>query len=218
MKRAHWVRALVVFLAAAGSAFSAQAAEPLEQALGRRLDPETYGPVYRILADARAAVLPLQPLMATALEGATLHATPDRIIRALKREVRDLKRAREALGASAGDGDIAAGASALRAGIREETLSHLRAEKSGPLLTVLVVLTDLVVRGVPVERASTSMIELAHSGVSDDGLLRLRERVAQDILAGGSPEHALILRSNGLRAELEAGTPAAIAGPPRSNP
>lgn len=181
----------------------ARAAEAPERALAGRLEPGAAAAVSRMARDARAAELPADPLIATALEGASRGATPDRIVRAVRRLAAELGRARGALDGHASDAEIVAGASALRAGIPVAALARLRSTRPGqPLVVPLVVFADLVTRGVPPDRASAAVLEVTRAGARDTDLLRLRERVAQDIEAGASPADAAALRARGVTYEL----------------
>jgi len=194
---------LVLTLAPLGA--SARAAEAPDPALAGRLEPGVAAEVTRAVRAARAAGLPDEPLISTALEGASRGATPDRIVRAVRRLAGELERARAALGGRSRPEEIVAGASALRAGIATATLGQLRALRPAESVVVpLVVYGDFVVRRVPPERAASAVLDLTRAGARDEDLIRLRERVAQDIGAGATPVDAVALRTRGAALELAA--------------
>jgi hypothetical protein len=68
---------------------------------------------------------------------------------------------------------------------------RLRAARAGGSLVIpLVVLCDLVARGVPVEAASVAVLTAARAGATDLALLRIRERIHSRIDSGGAPAGA----------------------------
>ncbi|HVP14859.1 MAG TPA: hypothetical protein VMS88_04910 [Terriglobales bacterium] len=191
--------------------FAAQPVRATDERLVRRLDPATAQAVGRIVDDARAAGLPADPLVATALEGSSRRASPARIVNAVRRQLGELERARAALGSGAGEAEIVAGAAALRAGVPADTIARLRGLRPDqPLVVPLVVVADLVTRGVPVTTASASIVSALCAGLGDAELLRLREQVALDIRGGASPGRAVVLRAQDLGLALD-GQPRAPA-------
>lgn len=154
-----------------------------------RLDSATRGQVVGIVDSARAAGLPAEPLVQRALEGATKHATGDRIVTAVRRLAADLGRARGALGPATTPPELEAGAAALRAGAAPEVLARLRRKRSQPLTVPLAVLADLVASGVPVDSAATAVLLLA-SNTRDVDLVEFRRAVERDIALGAHPATA----------------------------
>ena len=70
--------------------------------------------------------------------------------------------AHEALGPNATVQELAAAADALKAGVPRETLREMRrAGRDGSWAVPLGVLTQLVVRGVPVEKASVQVVRVS---------------------------------------------------------
>ncbi|HET7225809.1 MAG TPA: hypothetical protein VFK69_08860, partial [Candidatus Eisenbacteria bacterium] len=69
--------------------------------LARRLDAATAAAVESLMARADGEGLPTEPLVTTALEGASQRAGGRRIVTAVARERADLLRARDVLGATA---------------------------------------------------------------------------------------------------------------------
>jgi hypothetical protein len=149
-----------------------------------------------IVRAARAAGLPSDPLVARALEGASRGVESARIVSGVRALADALGGARTALGAGhppqAGPApdEIVAGGNALLAGVPADTLTRLRAARGGSLVVPLVVLGDLVSRGVPPGPAADAVITATRGGASDRTLLRLRERIHARIEKGGSPERA----------------------------
>jgi len=130
------------------------------------------------------------------LEGMTKRANPDRIVAAVRTLSTDLRSARAALGPGAPEGDVIAGASALRAGANTETLERISGVRRKAGLSVpLAVLSDLVARGVPVDTAATVILHLAQGGATDADYTGLERGVARDIGAGAPPGAAAAIRA-----------------------
>jgi hypothetical protein len=188
------VTALLALPALAWLASGASAA-PIDKRLAERLDPATAEEVWKVVEAAGSQGVPTDPLIVTALEGASKHARPERIVAAVRERAAALSAAREALGPESTPGEIAAGAGALLSGVPRDTLVRLRQERpKGSLLVPLVVLADLVTRQVPVETASMAVLHASRLGTGDADLLRLRSRVEGDIKRGVSPAAATIAR------------------------
>ncbi len=150
--------------------------------------------VEAILDSARAAELPVEPLVDRALEGASKGADGERIVVAVRRLDVGLAAARGALGARSTAAEIVAGASALRAGAAPDDLAHLRELRGDQSLTVAAaVLADLVAVGVPADTAVAAVLALAER-VDDAGYIAFRRNVERDIALGASPMAALGVR------------------------
>lgn len=193
---------LALLLAGAAAAPAARAQETATTRLRAQLAPAAYDAVTRLVDSARAASLPTAPLMDKALEGVAKRADGARIVAATRALHARMLAARAALGgASASEGEIVAGAAALQAGVPREALTRLRGAQPGrPLVVALVVLGDLVARGVPADTAAV-IVGAIVAGTRDDGaLLALRDAVQQDISAGASPAAAAELRARSVLA------------------
>jgi len=167
--------------------------------LEERFDARTAREISQIVDSARATGLPTEPLVSKALEGASKGARASRIVAVVRAHAAALGAARSALGPGSGGDEIVAGAGALMAGVARDTLERLRAARPGQSLVIpLVVLADLVTRRVPVDAASSTVISAFRAGVRDRELLRLRERVEQDILSGAPPATAVAVRGRAL--------------------
>jgi hypothetical protein len=167
-------------------------AEPVDAArLRARLSPEVADHVLTVVRTAEEQGLPTRGIVARALEGQSRHAPAAAIVDAVSRQANALATARRALGGTARDAELEAGASALLGGVPEDSLTVLRrARPTGSLVIPLVVLSDLVARGVPAPQASNTVAAAARAGAADPELLRMRERVNQRILKGEPPPGA----------------------------
>jgi len=202
MPRVRW---LVLIAALAGAFFAASPA--LADAAGdatrlkSRLDPETAARVGEIVDAAREAGLPTAPLVARALEGASQQAPSATIVAEVQKLSGALADARRSLGRDSKETEIVAGASALVAGVPADSLAHLRASRPAESLTIsLVVLCDLLARGVPQPTASGAVLAAVRAGGTDRDLLRMREHVHDQIRRGAEPGGAA---QKGLRELLD---------------
>ena len=154
-----------------------------------RLDAATRPTVAALIDSARTALLPTEPLVQRALEGATKRAAGDVIVGAVRRLAVDLGHARDALGSTASPAELSAGAAALRAGAAQTTLTELRQARRGLLVVPLAVLADLVASGVPVDSAAAAVLALA-GRARDADLIEFRRAVERDIALGAPPAAA----------------------------
>lgn len=208
--RRRLVIALVV--AAGGLTSAARAQDPR---LSARLDSRTNQAVVQIIDSARAAGLPTEPLIAKALEGASKRAAGERIVSAVRAYADALRAARDALSGSS-EPEIVAGAGVILSGVSPHVLTRLRATRPRQSLTLpLVVMADLVTRGVPADTAAGAIYLATRAGARDADLLSLRQSVEQDILAGAAPAAAVTVRVRNLpgAGTLEPG----VLGPPEQS-
>jgi hypothetical protein len=193
-------------------AVAPQLASAQEQRLVGRLPDAVRVEVDSILNTARSRGLPVEPLVDRALEGAAKGAPGEGILRAVRRLTEELTIARAAFGDSALPSELAAGASALRAGAVREDLVLLREARSGQPLTVAAgVLADLVAVGVPTDTAIAAVLALA-GGLDDAQYLAFRANVERDIALGALPSAALGVRLDGFDGLLEVSSPASVDG------
>lgn len=186
----------------------AVAMTPPDSRLEARLDPPSARAVEDLLAQARADSLPTEPLVQRALEGATKGAAGPRIVAAVEALLQRLRISRNLIGPASRDAELVAAAGALQAGVDTTTIAELRESAGDRDLTVrLVVLTDLIGRGVPEARASSAILDWSRMGTEDGVFLELRQGVEMAILSGSSPEAAM---AAGVRASK---TPPPIVGP-----
>ena len=166
---------------------AAQEPDPLS-----RLDPNTRFVVEVIIDSARVAGVPTRPLMLKALEGSAKHADNKHIIAAVRSVFHAELDVRVALGTTLNESEQAAAVSALQAGVPLEALAKFRGDRTGkPLTRALIVLTDLIQRGVPVPEASSAIMQLWQRGAADGDFYGLWKNVEQDILSGQNPGTAL---------------------------
>jgi hypothetical protein len=145
--------------------------------LEARLDSTTLRSVTAYIDSSRADGIPAEPLVQKALEGASKGASGDRIVAAVRNLGTTMRTARTALGFASTEGELVAGAAALRAGASPEALRNLRqVRSSGGLDVPLAVLADLVGLGVGVDAAYRSVLDLARTQATDEEFLRLKQR------------------------------------------
>ena len=179
--------------------------------LEQTLDPDTYRAVAQVIDGARERELPTDPLIDRALEGAMKRAPGPRIRAAVTTLAQRLEIAKKALAPAPTESDIAAGAGALSVGVPRETLRDIRALRPDrPIAVPLGVLTELVSRSVPVERATMLVVELLRRGATPPQLVALGEDVQRDIAAGIEPSAALDIRTRGVASTLPG--PTGVAG------
>lgn len=185
-----------------------------------RLDEATRAAIEHLADSARTVQLPVEPLIAKALEGAAKRASGERIVAAVRGLVVSLGAARSALGPGASEADLAAGADALRAGAPAGVLSRLRADRAGESVALpLAILADLISRGVPADTASTAVLLLASRGAGDAEFTALEQGVAQDIRGGAQPAWAAANRARRGPPPGLPGVPHGNGkGPPKDNP
>lgn len=194
MTMVSWRSSRAVLCAAA---FVAAAVHPLALAGQEpdplsRLDPNTRFVVEVIIDSARVAGVPTRPLMLKALEGSAKRVDNRRIIAAVRAVFHAELDVRVALGSTMNESEWTAAVSALQSGVPLEALAKFRGERTGkPLTRALVVLTDLIQRGVPVPEASSAIMQLWQRGAGDGDFYGLWKNVEQDILSGQNPGMAL---------------------------
>jgi hypothetical protein len=164
-----------------------------------RLDTATAAAIEPILAEARATRVPVELLYVKAREGEVMRAPLATIASAVRALAQRLHAANEALAPSASEPELRAAADAIKQGVPVETLKAMReAGRDGSLAVPLSVLTQLIARGVPVERASIQVVDLLKRGAVPKTFIALDERVRQDVLAGQRPGESLDLRLKGI--------------------
>jgi hypothetical protein len=176
MHRYRWLVLSAALLALSPSFLSAQ-----DHRLSERLDPATASRVQQLVDSARTIGLPSEPLVQKALEGSTMGASGDRIRAAVEALLRQLGRAREALGTGASEAELTAGAGALRAGVSPASLAELhRLRYRQSLVVPISVLADIVAEGVSPTQATKEVFELAREGQPDEKFVALRKRVQSE--------------------------------------
>lgn len=147
---------------------------PAQDTARERVDPAVWEAVQPVLDAAARDSLPLEALRAKVLEGAAKRVPADRIravVQDMANEFRTVRASiRDAVpGAPVGSGEVVAGAMAVRQGIPVETLARIwsvRPAEGGESLEVpLVVLTEIVRRGVEVTEAEALVSHVVSSRV-----------------------------------------------------
>ena len=171
-----------------------------------------------LIDSAKVAGLPTAPLESKALQGIALRADGRRIVAAVRMVFRSLRDARAVLGPSVSPDELNVAAGALRVGITTAELGRLAQTRHGKQLTVpLVVLSDLVTRGVPRDTASQTIFQLWQRGAADDDFLGLWRGVERDIVSGTAPGVALLNRAREIPSRgPPPATPPSSARPDRS--
>ena len=185
----RWSISVAVLLAA--RAASGQVPQGLDSATAAAIAP--------IVEQARAEKLPVAPLYAKAREGQVQHVPVAKIEAAVRTLADRMRTANEALAPDASEQELHAAADAIKSGVPPATLREMRkAGGDGSLAVPLGVLTQLIARGVPVERASVEVVSLLQKGAVPKNFIALEESVRQDVLAGRRPDESLDLRLKGI--------------------
>lgn len=150
-----------------------------------RFDSLTARLLSEIFDGAAARGLPTSRLVLRALEGSARRAGGARIVKVVGEYATALAEAREALGPASTAAELDVGASALRAGLDSRTLALVRASRTtGSVEMPLMVLTDIVTRGVPASTARDAVTTLSRMPKSDEALMGLQSTVAKYSVRG----------------------------------
>jgi len=180
--------------------FAALRAAPAQNA---RIDslfaPPVRAELNAVLAGAAADRLPSEPLVQRALEGARRGVEPARVVSAVRAFADRLRIARSALGPASTDAELVAGAGVLYAGADRTTLERLRrVEPRRDLALPLIVMADIIERGVPRDTATSVIIALGEAHVRDVDYQLLRQSIVLDIGSGATPAAAAAARARGI--------------------
>lgn len=185
------VTALLLIVGVASGASAQDGRDPFT-----RLDRSVRYSLEVLIDSARTLGLPTRPIESKALEGITKRAPGRMILTAARKVFHSLRDARAVLGPKATKDELEAAASALNAGVNSGELAQLSRSRQGKQLTVpLVVLVDLISRGVPRDTASQTIFQLWQRGAADDDFLGLWRGVERDIVSGADPGAALLNRA-----------------------
>ncbi len=183
------------------------------------LDSATAAAIAPIVDQARAEKLPVTPLYAKAREGQVQRVPVAKIEAAVRTLADRMRTANEALAPDASEQELHAAADAIKSGVPPETLRAMRkAGGDGSLAVPIGVLTQLIARGVPVERASVEVVALLQKGAVAKNFIALEESVRQDVLAGRRPDESLDLRLKGIIPNLPQSVSGDAAGLSASSP
>lgn len=161
-----------------------------------RLDAMSRYQIEVFMDSAARLGIPPEALLSKTLEGISKGAPGSRIVQVVRKQFAALREARSTLGPETSIDELNAAAGALQSGVPRSSLATLSSTREGnSLLMPLVVLSDLVSRGVPPDDASSAIINMSRRGALDSDFAGLRRGVETDILSGASPATALDRRS-----------------------
>jgi len=209
------VARLLLIPALLAAALPGQAVGQQSPILNRLDAPSRYQ--IEVLMDSAARLgLPPEALMMKTLEGVSKGVPGPRVVQGVRRYFAALRESRAALGPEISLDELAAAASALQSGVPPTSLSSLHtARKGSSLLMPLVVLSDLVSRGVPPSDATSAIIGMSQRGALDSDFAGLRRGVETDILSGAPPASALDRRTREFPGRGAPGTRLPAPPPPR---
>jgi len=198
MRVSRWQLGLLVLISAARTAASQDV--PI---LGS--DREASAELAKIVAAAQESGLPVDPILAKARYGVTVHAPASRIVAAARAVAKRLEDARSALAPQPTANDIAAGENALGSEISRKSLQEIRkVSPHKPVAVPLGVLAQLVANKVPEKKAVKYVTELIKHGATDQQVADLGNDVNAEVKLGSSAVDALEMRINRLNAVLGA--------------
>ena len=176
--------------------------------------------VEREIASAQAKGLPVQPLVAKAMEGVTKQATGERIRVAVASQAKRLEQARVLLAPSPSVAELTSGADALAVGVPAPMLKQIRAAwpVAQSVAMPLDVLTELVARGIPAKHALKQITVLMARGATPSQIASLGSSVQVDVAAGLAPDAALEVRARGVMSLLPSPAAAAALAPSGRRP
>lgn len=165
-----------------------------------KLDPTSRFQIELILDSARNLGIPDRSLRSKAMEGLSKRANARTIVAVVRQTFNNMRVAKVSLGPAISEDEIAAAASLLNAGVSSATLTQFRREKAGkPIAGALIVLGDLITRGIPRDEASSTILRMWQDGASDADFYGLWTGVDRDILSGTNPGTALQQRAGEFR-------------------
>jgi len=175
----------------------ASAQQPDSRLVGR-LSASAVDSIAALARVASARRLPVEPLIQKALEGHSKGATESVLLDAVRGLLQRLERAATIMGREAVDADLVAAAGAIYLGVSQETLRRVNDAYADRSLAVpLVVLTDMIRKGVRLETASDLIVQLVEARVDVAGLQDFRRLVERDIDLGAPPGEAATIRARG---------------------
>lgn len=179
-------------------------------------DAKTNAELHQLIDAARANRIPTAPLVSRALQGAARRLSGARVVALVKAHADSMRAARFALGSLSSADELDAGATALRAGASRLALRRVRTTRApGAATTALVVLTDLLSRGIRVTDASDALADLAQHA-PDSTLLSLQAAVAREGNIA-TPERLRVLVNEAVKTSPPA-PPGKVVIPPHRKP
>lgn len=180
-------------------------AQQVDQRLSQRLSTDLATTVAAQLDTADAQGLPTESLIQKALEGSVKGASEDVIARAVRDLRLRLGEAAHVLG-PVDEAELVAAAAVLSQGVPGSEIRAMKtASPDRSIALPLVILSDLIVRGVEPASASGTLLDLSRAGVDDGQLGTFRQRVIDDIASGALPTAAMQTRARGVLANRPPG-------------
>jgi hypothetical protein len=177
------------------------------------LDAETSAQVSRIVASARSRGLPVDPILSKVRFAVVVHAPAAKIVATAEAVATRLDAARSVVAPHGAPGDIAAGEEALSFNVPKDVLKRVvQASANRSVAVPIGVLTQLVVSGVPANKAGEIVTELIKRGASPAQLVALGNDVNADVQGGARAVESADIRMRGLT-PLLAPAAAAAQGP-----
>lgn len=178
-----------------------------------RFDSATVVALRALFDSAAAHRLPVKSLINKANQGAAYSVSGKRIVQSVREHFTALVDARAALGENATDSELDTGADALKKGADGKVLQEIRKTRTtrGSAVNALVVLTDLMERGIQTNKARDAILSLARISPTDEAINGLQNTVARNANRGpGMAQDALerYLRTNTSGAQKPASKPA----------
>lgn len=151
-----------------------------------RFDSATAGALRVLFDSATAHGLPQLPLINLANRGNAMRASGSKILSMVRGHYAAMLEARTVLGDNSSESELDSGADALQRGVDVKALAAIRTTRpvSGSAVSALVVITDLVNRGIPTGKARDAITALARASKSDDGINGLQMLVARNAERG----------------------------------
>jgi len=182
-----------------------------------RFDSATTVALRHVFDSASALRLPIAPLINKANRGASFRASGRKIVTNVHAHFVDMLAARAALGENASESELDSGAEAIHQGVDGMALQQIRTERParGAAVSALVVMTDLIQRGISTNKARDAIVSLARVSPTDEAINGLQVLVAKQAIRGpGMAQDALdrYVRSNVSGAQKNAPNP--VTRPP----
>ncbi len=156
-----------------------------------RLDQPNRAQIEVLFDSATRLGLPAELLYSKTLEGISKGVSGRRIVEYMRKYFSAMVDARNTLGTYTID-EVSAATAALLDGVERQEIVRLRKSRGNKSIAVpLIVLGDLVKRGVPTGDASLAMVQLSQRGALDSDFQGLWVRINQDIVSGVPPAAAL---------------------------
>jgi hypothetical protein len=182
---------LPALLAIAPAAASAQQSAALS-----RLSPASRTAVEALMDSATRNGIPREAILSKTLEGISKGRPGPQIVQVVRRYFGALREAQSSLGADATLDELTAAAGAIQSGVDPNSIIRLNGNRrGGSILMPLVVLADLVSRGVPPNDATSAIVAMSQRGALDSDYEGLWKGVQQDIISGAPPVEALNRRA-----------------------